>query len=123
VAKGKLLNQNNTIPSTTIFTPTQTGLYRLSIYATVVKPDPSSQSSWNVDVSWTDDAGPQGQTVLYGLDFLASAFYPDNAPTGLGGPAMVVEARAGQPIAYSVTQPEGPDNSAYSLYYTLERLE
>src|SRR5258706_13448177 len=35
VARGKLLNQTAPIPTTTIFTPTQTGLYRLSVYGTV----------------------------------------------------------------------------------------
>jgi hypothetical protein len=40
VAKGKLVNQTAPIPTTTIFTPIQTGLYRLSVYATVTKTEP-----------------------------------------------------------------------------------
>lgn len=59
VAKGKLPNQTAPIPTTTIFTPTQTGLYRLSIYATLTKTDPNSQSVWQINTQWTDDAGAQ----------------------------------------------------------------
>src|SRR6266496_6591181 len=47
VAKGKLVNQTAPIPTTTIFTPNQTGLYRISVYVTLTKSDPSSQSFWN----------------------------------------------------------------------------
>jgi hypothetical protein len=36
----------------------------------------------------------------------------------------IFEAKAGTPITYDVNQSGGPpDNSAYSLFYTLERLE
>src|SRR5882757_9204647 len=56
VAKGKLRNQSAPIPTTTIFTPTQDGLYRLSVYATVTKTDQSSQSYWFFNLGWTDDA-------------------------------------------------------------------
>ena len=40
-----------------------------------------------------------------------------------GGTVIPFEAKAGTSITYSVTQCCNPDNSAYSLYYTLERLE
>jgi hypothetical protein len=40
----------------------------------------------------------------------------------LGGPSLVLEVKAGKAIKYSVTQ-DSPNNSAYSLYYTLEQLE
>jgi hypothetical protein len=36
---------------------------------------------------------------------------------------MTIEAKAGTPIAYSVYQQGSPDNSAYSLYYVVERIE
>jgi len=34
-----------------------------------------------------------------------------------------LEAKAGTPVTYDVTLSGPPDNSIYSLYYTLERLE
>src|SRR5467141_1122032 len=59
VAKGKWTRQTAPIPTTTLFTPTQDGLYRLSIYATLTTADSSSQTYWYVNVFWTDDEGPQ----------------------------------------------------------------
>jgi len=46
VAKGKLLNQTGLIPTTTIFTPTQTGLYRLSAYSTQTVPVSGGDNSY-----------------------------------------------------------------------------
>jgi len=64
VAKGKLRNQMTTIPTTTILTPSQDGLYRLSVYATITNVDPASASGWGVTVGWTDDAGVQAANFL-----------------------------------------------------------
>ena len=125
VAKGKFVNQTAPIPTTTIFTPPQTGLYRLSVYATLTKSDPASLSSWSYGVNWTDDTG--AQQYGGGVQFAAG-----NSPTGQftfenffdnGGPTVVFEAKAQTPITSTMTQIGPPDNSAYSLYYTLERLE
>jgi len=124
VAKAKLTNQTATIPTTTIFTPNEDGLYRLSIYATISKADNNSQAQWLVNVNYTDDS-EQSQSLgglLYGLNnqlgmFEFYDFFLE------AGPTVTFEAKAGTPITYSVTESGPPDNSAYSLYYTLERLE
>jgi len=129
VARGKLLNQTAPIPTTAIFTPTQSGLYRLSVYSTITTSDPNSQSNWYVNLLWTDGAGSERvNNLLVGLNNTATQFTQGWAyqlgasPTG--GSVAVFEAQAGQPITYSVTLENGPaDNSKYSLYYTLERLE
>ena len=123
VAKGKLVNQTAPIPTTTIFTPTQTGLYRLSVYATVTTTDPSSQSYWNFNAGWTDDAKAESvTTILYSTGNVLGPF--DYASVLIvGGTVAPFEAKAGTAITYSITQGGPPDNSAYSLYYTLERLE
>jgi len=123
VAKGKLPNQTAPIPTTTIFTPTQTGLYRLSVYATVERADLNSNSYWCYGFQWTDDGGPhQSGIMLCGYGDITSPFQYEGLDY-LGGTAQPFEAVAGQPITYNVTQNNGPDDSAYSLYYTLERLE
>src|SRR6266852_6871269 len=57
VAKGKLLNQTAPIPTTTIFTPVQTGLYRLSVYGTLTTGAQNSNSFWSYSPVWTDDSG------------------------------------------------------------------
>jgi hypothetical protein len=123
VAKGKLLNQNAPIATTTIYTPTQTGLYRLSIYATLTTANPSSDGWWDYTLGWTDDSGAQSiDQFLYQnsntpgpFEYLAS--YPS------GGGTQPFEAKAGTPITYSLAQPNGPDGSVYSLYYILERTQ
>jgi hypothetical protein len=122
VAKGKLPNQTAPIPTTTIFTPVQTGLYRLSVYATISSADPNSKAYWDYSYSWTDDAGVQSQRgFLIGTSLILGQFaFLD---VNLGAPSMPFEAKAGTPITHNMTQYNGPDNSAYSLYYTLERLE
>jgi hypothetical protein len=122
--EGRLTNQTAPIPTTTIFTPTQTGLYRLSVYATLTKNDIGSSSNWYVGATYTDDS--EQQQVLQ-----MQYFYNDSLGMGsiqqalsqLGGPTMTFEAKAGTPIAYNVALLGSPDNSAYSLYYALERLE
>jgi hypothetical protein len=122
VAKAKLPHQTATIPTTTIYTPAQTGLYRLSIYATLTKTD-NSASYWLVNVSYTDDAGPYtlNELLYTGSDNeIGPLWLFGSSPVGA---VIPFEAQAGTPITYSVTQNGPPDNSAYSLYYTLERLE
>jgi len=128
VAKGRLVNQTAPIPTTTIFTPNQTGLYRISIYATLLNSGSGSGAWWSVNVSWSDDAGPQRiDSFLVGDDQTIGQFvqfWNNSFNVAMGGPVTTFEAKAGEPITYSVAFSNGqPDNSAYSLYYTLERLE
>jgi hypothetical protein len=123
VAKAKLTHQTTPMPGVTILTPTQDGLFRLSIYATITQPDYYSQSFWYISVNWTDDGAYQEASgILYG--------YPYNGPyyfqwesLGVAGPTMTFEAKSGTPITLTVAQDGPPDNSAYSLYYVVERLE
>src|SRR5712691_4979537 len=116
VAHGKLPNQTAPIPTTTIFTPTQTGLYRLSVYATLLSVNPSVAPSWTLSLSWTDDAGPQSIFSLLapGSFNVTGQFLllPAVATNPWGGPATVFEAKVGQAITYSVIQNCPPDNSA-----------
>ena len=122
VAKGKLVNQTSPIPTTTIFTPPQDGLYRLTVYGTIVTADPTSGTFWDVIPVWSDDSGQQtASPFLEGSSNVQGPF--ETATDNWGGRIAPFEAKAGTPIAYSVTQTGQPDNSVYSLYYTLERLE
>ena len=121
VAKGKLLNQTATIPTTTIYTTTQTGLYSLSVYGTVIVADPNSQSEWVFNLQWTDDSGTvNSASPLYGTDNTAGSF---SNFIWKWGDAMPIEVKAGTPITFTVSQSGPIDKSAYSLYYALERLE
>jgi hypothetical protein len=128
VAKAKLSHQTASIPTTTIYTPAQTGLYRLSVYATLLSTGGATGSYWSFNLAWADDVGPQViDSFLVGYDLTPPGQFVQLWNSGfniaMGGPVTTFEAKAGQPITYSVTQPNGSDGSAYSLYYTLERLE
>jgi len=126
VAKGKLVNQTAPIPTTSLFTPTQSGLFRLSAYATITTPDPNSSSSWDYSFTWTDDSGlSQG-----GGERVLCACGNDNTPgtfTWQGvasfGTTLIFQAKAGIPVTYTVTQDGPVDASVYAVYYTIERLE
>ena len=125
IAKGALTGQTATIPTTTIVKPTRDGLFRLSAYATITTPAPGSSSLWHYNFSWTDDSGiPQngGTGILCGCNDAAVGAF-DWFSIANFGVTLVFEAKAGTPIAYNVTQEGAPDNSTYSLYYTVERLE
>ncbi len=123
VAKGKLVNQTAPIPPTTIFTPTQNGLYRLSAYATVTTGT-CGGSTWSYTPQWTDDSGLLSTTneILQSNGSCLGSFILGYAGYSTGA-TVTFEAKGGTAITYSVTQQGPPDGTAYSLYYTLERLE
>jgi len=123
ITKGRLVSQTTPIPTTTIFTPTHDGVYRLSAYATITQPDPNSQSYWIWNPTWTDDAGPAN---CNGQCYIGAGNTSGQFQLQLGlqlGVVMTIEAKAGTPIAYNVYQQGSPDNSAYSLYYVLEKID
>jgi len=121
VAKGKLRNQTAPIATTTIFTPVQDGLYRLSVYMTQVVSTPNSNFGY-FQLSWTDDAGAEQGWNAY---LLTTNLAPPQAygvfTSGLPGSEMVFQSKANTPITYAVFGVG--DLGTYSLYFTLERLE
>ena len=123
VAKGKLLNQSSTIGTTTILSVPQTGMYRLSFCGTIIKNDTNSSSEWLVNVVWTDPSGlPQpANGIIAGFGGSAGQFFAYQQFQG--GVSTPIEAEAGTPITFTVTQSGPPDTSEYSLYYTVERLQ
>jgi hypothetical protein len=117
ITKRRLVNQTAPIPTTTIFTSTHDGVYRLSVYATITQADPSSDSNWEWGAGWTDDAGAEISSSRYvASDWFLGQF-------GVGGLVTIIEAKAGTPITYSMSQRSPADNSAYNLYYVLEQIE
>jgi hypothetical protein len=120
VARGKI-SLTGVVPQTTIFTPTATGLYRLSVYATTTTADPTSGSFYGYNLFWTDVTGTQ-QTYP---ELLAST----DSQVGVWNQGLVpysaaFQANAGTPVSYSLTLESGPgDNAVFTLYYTVERLE
>ena len=124
VARGKLFNQTAPIPTTTILTPAQNGLYRLSVYGTVTTST-CSGSIWAYTPAWTDDSGVLGSEsgILQSAGDCLGPFISVVSYDDQGGVVVTFEAKGGTAIDYSVSQIGSPDGTAYSLYYTLERLE
>jgi hypothetical protein len=118
VAKAKLLDQGEV--NRAIFTPTKTGLYRLSIYVTFTTPDPLTQSLY-LSMNWTDDAGVENAVPL----LFTNSGTPPDAYMGFGtswpGNVSTFEAVAGSPITLSAVTPIG--NARFNLYYVVENLE
>ena len=121
VVKGKLLDQKEPIATRKIYTPTTTGFYNLSIYATVVVADPNSTSSWSYTLEWTDDSGVTTKNFpLYAQGKVAG---PWGNFIGTWGAPIPIEVKADTPISFAITQTGPADKSEYSLYWTLEKLE
>lgn len=122
IARGKLVNQTAPIAKTTILTPTVDSVYQLSIFAVLSRTDPNSQSIWTFGLAWTDDSGQDEGGYLWRQGAAAGQFSDDTNNTD-GGIVRTIEVKAGMPLTYAMNQQGPPDNSAYSLYYVVERLE
>jgi hypothetical protein len=123
VVRLNLTNQNSTIPQTIIFTPTHTGLYRVSPYmASTVS---SGSCCWYLDFFWTDEGGTRsagsmmtlgvggtGSGAGYGLDWSASGVFG----------SFPFRAVAGQPVSYDISG-GGAEAGPYELTLVIERLE
>jgi hypothetical protein len=120
VASGSVVNQTGPIARAEIFTPTQTGLYRLSVYMTLTHMV-SVQNTWQFNFSWTDDAGIEQSPVV---DMFTNQ-PPPNAWSYSNVFPQAFEAMAGQPISYQVAlgKGTGTNGGVYSLYYTIEQLQ
>lgn len=122
-----LANQTAPIPTTTLFTPASSGLFRVSVYMTTPVPN-SNSNLWVFNLGWTDAAGVEN-TNGNGLVQATSNNQPPGAwgaliNGGIGTPdgIAVIQCVGGQPITYSVTPSLESDLGTYSLYATVERL-
>lgn len=119
VAKVNLTNQTMAIPTTTIFTPPESGLYRASAYMTMTT-SVNSGSYWTLPLNWTDDSGGE-QAFLSELP-LSSTPPGDYGISPAGDPncTIVFRALAGTPVTYYVY---GGPGGTYALFITIERLD
>lgn len=110
VAQLALTNQTGPIPQTTIFTPTQSGVYRISTY--FESNSPGTAEPYTLTLVYADDVDPLDNAVLV---------YPSNNyygnPTGFSS----FRALANNPVSI-YTQGTAPQGYVYSLYITIEKL-
>src|SRR5258708_639020 len=127
VATVKVTNQTAAIPTTTIYRPRQSGLYRISSYIATTTPGNLDGGYWNLWLGWTDDAGAETMAPLE----LRGVVTPPNAygytpSTGDlnafpgGGSSFVIRAVAGTPVTYAVTNTG--TNGTYEVVLAVERL-
>lgn len=113
VATVSLTNQSQTIPATPMFTPSATGLYRLTSYMTTSTG--TTDAYWTIEVGWTDNRGFK-KGYLGGASQNAASIYPP----------FLVQATAGQPLLYQILLHGGGKGSGgmtYDLYITVEQLQ
>lgn len=118
IARVSLKAQTGAIPSTTLFTPTATGIYRISAYMCATNLYLGS-GGYNLQFNWTDDAGNEQAYQYFFLANLAAPQAWGYSQYGAPGNVTVLEASAGQPVSYSTN---GSDEE-YSLYLVAERLQ
>jgi hypothetical protein len=122
LAKAKLVNQTAPIPATTIFTPSQDGLYRVSVYMSQTQLG-GGYGAWDFNLNWSDNAGTEGATPYELSDNNGfDGHYVNNLNASLPGATILLEAIRGVPVTYSVQALSSPAGS-YELYYVVERLE
>jgi len=118
VAKVALTNQSAEVPTTTIFIPTQTGLYRVSPYMALTSGS-SDSSEWNLYFGWTDESGQQSDILMF-LAGPPPSFGQDGRQLGTAVGSFTFRAVAGQPVTYYTS---GGGGGSYELFLTIERLQ
>lgn len=118
VVSGKLLNQTAPLPFMTIYTPKTDGVYRLTMYATQLTVPVSA--GYSVTAMFYDASGAANQTDFLNSNGIIGAF--GGSGTGIPGATVVMQVKASTPISFEVTS-SADENSTYSVYYTLERLQ
>jgi hypothetical protein len=119
VAKVALTNQTTTIPQTVIFTPLQSGLYRVSPYMALMTSPVTC--CWNFDFFWTDEGGTRTASTMMTLGNNSCCGYGlDSISTDVPG-SFTFRAVAGQPVSYDISG-GGADAGPYELYLVIERL-
>jgi hypothetical protein len=116
VASISLQNQTATIPETSLFTPTASGDFRVSVYvdwSPLIDPGDAGF----ITVAWSDDYQQAVQRFL--------GFGPLFTNAGFATDTFSVHALANSPITYTVGQSGNPPFSLatpYNLYVTVEQL-
>jgi hypothetical protein len=113
VKRISLTGQVGGLPLTTLFTPTVTGLYRLSGYSITTTPDPNTSSSILEDLFWFDgtnfqSAGP-GNLCLANTHCITSF-------------TNVIYAQEGQPVSGELILSGSSTNAVYSFFVSVEKL-
>lgn len=120
-AQVALTGQTAPIPITTLLTPRNDGLYRVSAY--LASAFPVDDGNVNFQVGWTDENGSE-QCPDLGNGTPCIALFGNMHPSDHNDIVFMVRALAGTPITYSTSEiinPNGPP--IYELFITVEQLQ
>ena len=110
VASASLTGQDAVIGATTLFTPTATGVYEVSVYQVCTT---AGTGTLTTTIGWTDDAQAQTMTPASNIDLSGKG----NAASGVA----VIQATA-VAITYTVTIADIAGSPEYSLYIRLKQV-
>ena len=116
IIKQVSLKNQTTSPTVTLYTPTSSGLYRITVYASVT---PSSGNDVCPNVTWTDESGEQSQGIMMGWSNFSSCAFP--GPSS-GGAVLIVHSEANQPVTFNAGF-SGSSEDEYNLFITVEQLQ
>ncbi len=113
VADVALTAQTSTFSPATVYTPTEDGNYRVSVYTDFA----SASGSPNVQtwIEWTDDTKAHGS----GAGIFVSA---NSGNDYYGAASSIVHAISGQPIQVECTFASLPGGNTYNTYVVVEKL-
>jgi hypothetical protein len=125
VAQLSLTGQTQPVPLTTLFTPSSTGLYRISGYLVMTEPARSKQEQdWLVTLKFTDDtSGEEAGLFVVGDQAIPPFAYGYDPGLNSNAGAFTFRAVSGNPVYYRV----GYDQTlvaggTYDLYLVVEEL-
>jgi hypothetical protein len=116
-----LTGQTGSIATTTLFTPTVSGMYRVDFY---IAQNGGCSLVGTGSIAWslgyTDDTGTIPQTQISTFPWVVSGQLPNNSFTqGASGP-IDIYAVSGQPIQYSTAYTAcGTGSAAYNIHITI----
>jgi hypothetical protein len=111
VASVALTNQTSGVPKTTLVTPANSAVYRVSAY--ISNQTDNTGSAWCLSLGWTDENGARTKTLQ------ASTTY---APTW-ASEVFVARDLAGSALTYSTNECLGQSTLPYETFVTVERVQ
>lgn len=106
-------DQTASVPPTVLFTPTQKGLYRLSMYVSA-STDIKQLTGWDMFVYWTDQTGLSANFLL-GTDLTGGTTY--QADSAMFSPQI------GKPVTVFIqTSNPPPQDASYCVALVIEKL-
>jgi hypothetical protein len=109
-----LQNQSTSPGTITLFTPTSSGLYRISLYVNLTPP--SNTGSMCPVVDWTDEAGGEYSFFQLGTNALNCPIVGE-----IGGGSIIIHDLAHNPVTLN-PELSDPFNGQYNLLVTVEQL-